>query len=229
MIIVLTLFICSINLWANDAFKHIENHIISFNSCSSCKQVCSGVKLKKNIILTAAHCFNERPDTKSIRLYRYGRYVRKELKVVPIIHPLYARSTALYDVAIVILKNHKAKDNLEIGFNDDAILNGDLIISGVYQGLKKRVASHKVVEVEDHVIFAQDTKKAQICQGNSGGGIYSIKNDQVFLSGIVSGVNAYPSQLKGKTCSSGFDSRHTNLKAIQGWIIDHIGSLELEL
>ena len=49
----------------------VKDLTVSFSTCESCF-VCSGMKLQKDVILTAAHCF----DKKEVKKYRSWKHAK---------------------------------------------------------------------------------------------------------------------------------------------------------
>jgi secreted trypsin-like serine protease len=204
--------------------------------------ICSGTLIAKNIVLTAAHCVDEKE--KNLKIYFTNKMkgaddAVKRPVVAAVVNANYSKEVRAEDMADVAVLKFEG----EIP-GDYTIANMLTDSSELYDGRQIFVAGFGLnwtigvsrgagtlrataLEIDDAKYSATEVKLGQslrrgICSGDSGGPAYLLKDGQLYIWGVASRGDALPVPLVPKCMMF---SVYTRVDAYSSWIQDAINQL----
>lgn len=173
---------------------------------------CTAMLVRKNILLTAAHCIKSSPENMTLAFGNRplaGQYIMREARGV-LVHPDYKKNqnTNRSDLALILVNGFAPESYEVLSLPDEKfpLRAGLTFTSSGYGRVTGRVdpRGHDIqgsgtlrhVELtidslsEDETQFYVDQKKGKgICQGDSGGPAMMRFNDQDYVVGVASAIS----------------------------------------
>jgi secreted trypsin-like serine protease len=191
------------------------------------KTFCTGTIIRKNVVMTAAHCVNEKKADEYFIVF--GRTVSQAKKAGNIykvlkvkVHKRYISSTLGKDIALILLEN-----NIPQGFEPTPTYGGEINRGDTFRisgfgvtgfgnpstetgTLRQATVYLQKIYLRNQLVL-KGKNGEDTCQGDSGGPAYIVVDDKMFVAGITSW---------GRSC--GIKGYYTDVRLYSDWIDETI-------
>ncbi len=205
----------------------LKQHIVGVENFKT-GGVCTGTIIKKNIILTAAHCVPKNANAGEIKIiFDHDFYTSEKNKIAAekiIIHENYQLDkTIVNDVALIKMKKDIPENYAELNIERVQSIQPSEVKNVTVSGFgfsrvefprwglgTLRFTDVPILIYVDYspLVLLDQTKGSGICQGDSGGGAFVQMNEEWIQIGVTSFVNTKENNPKKADCkrTSGFSS-----------------------
>lgn len=195
--------------------------------------ICTGTIIAHNTVLTAAHCVHKAKEQKINIVFDTKITSNNILKATKIIvHPEFVMNDEVIknDLALVQFEGSlpENKKIIEVNSINDlsSEITSDVHIAGMGHNiikpfkmgagtLRESVLSNQTFNLDYDVFKLDQSKDTGVCQGDSGSGVFTIMNDQIYLVGVTSAVDTAKNKKKAD-CNK--NSYFSSVKYFLNWI-----------